>query len=82
MRHVEQVFESFVGRALAGNDRQVRQHLVESKRNPFDLELAGLDLGEVENVIDDTEQGMWLSGRVVGRRHSVVRAPDGRGRCI
>ncbi|MNF65956.1 hypothetical protein D3C84_477390 [compost metagenome] len=41
---------------LAHQGRQVFQYMVEIEFDPFQIQLAGLDLGEVEDVVDDAEQ--------------------------
>jgi hypothetical protein len=55
-RHVEQVFELLVGRALAGHAGHIGQHIVQEEGNLLDFQLAGLDLREVEDVVDDPQQ--------------------------
>ncbi len=45
-----------LGRGLLGNQiADILQNLVEVEVDVLDRELAGLDLGEVENVVDDAE---------------------------
>ncbi len=46
--------------AEAGALREERDHRVRylggTDRHPFEVELAGLNLGEVENIVDDCQQ--------------------------
>ena len=78
---------SDLGRDLAGNfDIRIRprrrdqvhdilDHLANVERPPFDLQPSGIDLGKVENVVDDFEQcpagrrnPLHISQLVIGQR--------------
>mmetsp|Transcript_96387 Transcript_96387/g.267836 ORF Transcript_96387/g.267836 Transcript_96387/m.267836 type:complete len:597 (+) Transcript_96387:999-2789(+) len=53
--------EALGGSALQGHVGDVVQHFVDRELNPLELHLAGLDLGEVEHVVDDAQQ---MLGRI------------------
>ena len=55
---VDQAFQ-FAGHTAAhGHVADAQQHLVEHERRGVHVHLAGLDLGEVQRVVDDVEQGV------------------------
>ena len=55
-RDVRQKLESLLVRLLRGQRRDGADDFVELEVGGFDVELAGLDLGEVEDVVDDGQQ--------------------------
>ena len=55
-RRMRQELEPLVGRLLPGDRRHRADDVVEPEVGGFDVELAGLDLGEVEDVVDDRQQ--------------------------
>ena len=55
-RDVRQELEPLVVRLLGGQRRDRADHVVEPEVGGLDVELAGLDLGEVEDVVDDGQQ--------------------------
>ena len=55
-RDVHQELESLFVRLLRGQRRDGADDFIELEVGGFDVELAGLDLGEVEDVVDDRQQ--------------------------
>ena len=55
--------EPFLFRAQRQGFQQLRQVVADRKRNRFELELAHLDLREVEDVVEDTQERI---GRALG----------------
>ena len=53
---MDQELEPFLVRLLGRERGDRADHLVELEIGGLDVELAGLDLGEIEDVIDDAEQ--------------------------
>ena len=57
----DEELEIFLLRFLTDDRGQVVQHILEPEIYLLDVELTGFDLGEVEDVVDDAQQG--LGGR-------------------
>ena len=64
---VEDQLQALLAALLARSGRRrFVQHLVEIEIDRFERQLAGLDLGEVEDVVDDAEQQLaerWILTR-------------------
>src|SRR5688572_25943876 len=60
--HVEEELYLLLHRACSHDKKTVRDCLLQIERQTLEIELVRLDLGKVENVIDDAEQ--CLSCRV------------------
>jgi len=54
--HAEHQFQLFFARPLPDQCIDVAQHIVDPERDAFNRQLAGLDLGKIEDVVDDAEQ--------------------------
>ena len=54
--HVEQELDFLLERFLAHQEKAVRDGLLQVERHELEIELVGLDLGEIEDVVDDAEQ--------------------------
>ncbi len=55
-RHFEDEFQAFRLALLRDQRRRLLQQLVQVDLPAFEFQLAGLDLGEVEDVVDDAQQ--------------------------
>ncbi len=64
----EQELDALVVGAHAHEIAEIFEHVAEREPDDLDVELAGLDLGEVEDVVDDAEQRL---GRPVDLLHVV-----------
>ena len=86
-RDVGQELQPLVVRLLGGERGDRADDLVEPEVGGLDVELAGLDLGEVEDVVDDAEQRragvvdladvVALLRRELGLEREVRQADDG-----
>ena len=54
---IEQHLNRLIAHVGGQNDREVAQHLVDRKRVRVQLHLAGLDLGEIQHLVEQAEQG-------------------------
>ena len=52
----DQKLQVLLLRLLVDDRRKIRQHIFHPEVGLLDIQLAGLDLGEVEDVVDDAEQ--------------------------
>ena len=71
LAHVEQQFDVLFVCALAQQRERIAGHVLDPEAPFLQFELAGLDLREIEDVVDDPEQ---RSGRVVDLVHVVALA--------
>jgi hypothetical protein len=54
----DEELEIFLLGLLADDGGEIVEHVFEAEVDFFDVELAGFDLGEVEDVVDDAEEGL------------------------
>ena len=67
-RDVECEFQILFGRAAGHDLERVCEAVAEIEGNDFEVELAGLDLGKIENVVEQSHQRF---GRAIDHVHVV-----------
>ena len=86
MIHIEDQFDGFLGRLFRQQLTHAVEHRIQIERLAFDFKPAGFDPGEIEDVIDDAQQGIRgplypgevavLPGIQLGRQTQLGNADD------
>ena len=85
--HMDQEFQTFFLRLLCHQRGGAIQHIVQPEWHALQAHLAGLNLGEIQNIVDDRQQGIarridllhivQLTRRQLGAQRQVRQANDG-----
>ena len=71
-RHTQLQVDALGPGGHPANAVDVRQALIQIEGLPFDGQFTGLDLGQVENVVEDAQQG-FTRGADVGNHVALIR---------